>query len=144
MADLREENTYKFLSFMRFVEYDGDMMLLAAAKMKDEQGKPPTEEGAPIEYKAENLSVMSIKNESKILSKIKQMSETYLAAYPNSIEEDTEILARDDKEQYLTFNQRNCVYFRKGEKEILIWFIQFTTYTLALLSMKWKEAKKEA
>lgn len=36
MADLREENTYKFLSFMRFVEYDGDMMLLAAAKMKDE------------------------------------------------------------------------------------------------------------
>jgi hypothetical protein len=66
---------------------------------------------------------MSIKNESKILSKIKQMSETYLAAYPNSIEEDAEILARDDKEQYLTFNQRNCVYFRKGEKEILIWFI---------------------
>ena len=51
------------------------------------------------------------------------MSETYLAAYPNSIEEDAEILARDDKEQYLTFNQRNCVYFRKGEKEILIWFI---------------------
>lgn len=36
MADLREESTYKFLSFMRFVEYDGDMMLLAAAKMKDE------------------------------------------------------------------------------------------------------------
>ena len=144
MADLREENTYKFLSFMRFVEYDGDMMLLAAAKMKDEQAHPPTEEGATIEYKAENLSVISIKNESKILSKIKQMSETYLAAYPNSIEEDTEILARDDKEQYLTFNQRNCVYFRKGEKEILIWFIQFTTYTLALLTMKWKEAKKEA
>jgi hypothetical protein len=72
------------------------------------------------------------------------MSETYLATYPNTVEEDTKILARDDKEHYLTFNQRNCVYFRKGEKDILIWFMQFATYTLALLSMKWKDAKKEA
>jgi len=36
MADLREESTYKFMSFLRCVEYDGDMMLLAAAKMQDE------------------------------------------------------------------------------------------------------------
>jgi hypothetical protein len=36
MADLREESTHKFMSFLRFVEYDGDMMLLAAAKMQDE------------------------------------------------------------------------------------------------------------
>lgn len=72
------------------------------------------------------------------------MSETYLAAYPNTVEEDTEILTRDDKERYLSFNQRNCVVFRKGEKEILLWFMHFATYTLALLSMKWKEAKKEA
>jgi len=37
MADLRGENTYKFLSFMRFIEFDGDMMLLVAAKQREEK-----------------------------------------------------------------------------------------------------------
>ena len=36
MADLIEDNTYKWLSWLRFCEYDGDMMVLAQAKMKEE------------------------------------------------------------------------------------------------------------
>jgi protein-histidine N-methyltransferase len=39
MADLTEENTYKLLSFMRFAEWDGDMLVLAQAKMRDEKAR---------------------------------------------------------------------------------------------------------
>jgi hypothetical protein len=35
MANLEEEETFKWLSWLRFVEYDGDMMVLAQAKSKD-------------------------------------------------------------------------------------------------------------
>ena len=37
MADLSEESTFKFLSWCRFVEFDGDMMVLAQAKIRDEK-----------------------------------------------------------------------------------------------------------
>lgn len=35
MADLQEEETFKWLSWLRFMDYDGDMMVLAQAKSKD-------------------------------------------------------------------------------------------------------------
>lgn len=35
MASLGEEATYKFFSYLRLIEHEGDMMLLVASKMKD-------------------------------------------------------------------------------------------------------------
>ena len=66
------------------------------------------------------------------------MSEEALAAYPQTLEEDMEILKRDN----LTFNERNCVLFRSGEKEILVFLIEMSDYVLKLLEMKFKDAKK--
>jgi len=43
----------------------------------------------------------------------------------------------------LTFNLRNCVLFRQGEKEILHFFIEFSEFVLNLMNLKFKEAKKE-
>lgn len=37
MAELNDEATYKFLSWLRYCEYDGDMMQMAQAKMRDEK-----------------------------------------------------------------------------------------------------------
>lgn len=42
----------------------------------------------------------------------------------------------------LTFNERNCVLFRSGEKEILVFLIELGDYILNLLEMKFKDAKK--
>jgi hypothetical protein len=36
MADLTDETTFKFLSWCRYVEFQGNMMILVQAKMKDE------------------------------------------------------------------------------------------------------------
>jgi hypothetical protein len=74
MADLTEDNTYKMLSFLRFAEWDGDMMVLAQAKMRDEKGKRAPGSDSDDEqvksYKAENISVLSIKNERRVLERI--------------------------------------------------------------------------
>ena len=71
------------------------------------------------------------------------MCESALSQYPNSFEEDLEILANDDPPMSkLTFNQRNMVLFRSGEKEILLFLIELSTFVQRLLTMKFKEAKK--
>ena len=44
----------------------------------------------------------------------------------------------------LSFNQRNMVLFRSGEKEILLFLIEFSDFVLKLLAMKFKDAKKAA
>ena len=77
---------------------------------------------------------LSLKNERKVLEKIYSMAKAGLNAYPTTYQEDLEILKRDD----LTFNQRNCVLFRSGEKEILIFLINATEKFIPLLDMDFK------
>ena len=63
-----------------------------------------------------------------------------LSRYPQTYDEDMQILQRDD----LTFNERNCTLFRSGEKEILIFLLDFSNYCIDLLQMKFKDAKKKS
>ena len=54
-----------------------------------------------------------------------------------------EILANDDPPMSkLTFNERNMVLFRSGEKEILLFLIELSSFVQRLLTMKFKDAKK--
>ena len=54
-----------------------------------------------------------------------------------------EILADDEPPMSkLSFNQRNMVLFRSGEKEILLFMIELSTLVQRLLTMKFKDAKK--
>ena len=61
------------------------------------------------------------------------MCEEALACYPSKLEQDMELLLADDeKKETLTFNQRNCVLFRSGEKEILHFYLELAEYTADL------------
>jgi len=66
------------------------------------------------------------------------MSRDALSRYPQTLEEDKNILKRTD----LTFNESNCTLFRSGEKEILHFLIEMSDYVINLLEMKFKDAKK--
>lgn len=152
MTDLTEDTTIKMMSFLRFSEWDGDMMILAQAKMRDEKFKQQAKQNLDSDsddcsvhaYKAENLPVLSIKNETRVLEKLKSLSKEYLGWYPHSLSDDEEALRQDDEGMTeMTFNQRNSVLFRQGEKEILHWFIRFADFVQNMLTMKFKEAKKE-
>ena len=65
------------------------------------------------------------------------MAQEALDKYQNSYEEDLEIL----KDETLTFNQRNCVLFRSGEKEILLFFIHNVPKILKLFDLDFKVIK---
>ena len=87
---------------------------------------------------ADQIPIISKKNELAVWKKIKEYCEDGLAQYPTTIEEDLEILKRED----LTFNQRNCVLFRHGEKEILAFLIELGDIVFKVLGEKFKDAKK--
>lgn len=44
----------------------------------------------------------------------------------------------------LTFNERNMLLFRSGEKEILHYFIEFSDLVLEMLELKFADAKKKS
>ena len=62
------------------------------------------------------------------------MTRVALEKYPTTLEEDLKILERED----LTFNQRNCVLYRSGEKKILLFLINACTGLIDLLDMDFK------
>ena len=80
MADLTDDMTFKFFSWIRFVEFSGDMMVLVQAKIKDEKTNKNKDEEeldsddegpAQKSYKAENINVISIQNEKQVMSRLK-------------------------------------------------------------------------
>ena len=66
------------------------------------------------------------------------MSVEGLSKYPTTYEEDMQILQNPD----LTFNNRNCVLMRSGEKAILLWFIEFVDTCTPMFDMPSKELRK--
>lgn len=65
-----------------------------------------------------------------------------MSRYPTTLKEDLELLAKDDKEQTFTYNERNCILFRSGEKTILEFLKECSERFLKLLTMTQKDARK--
>ena len=57
--------------------------------------------------------------------------------YPTSIEEDIELL----KDESLTFNKKNCIMYRKSEKDILRYLMDCCDRVNELSKMTAKEAR---
>ena len=131
----------KFLSFLRFVEFDDNInifhLMTEQWKKKEENSDSEDDNGQQV-FKADNIKPQSVALERRVFLSIKSLCQVALDKYPNSLEKDYELLKLDS----LTFNERNCVLFRSGEKEILHFLIEFSDYVLNLLSMTFKDAKK--
>ena len=95
----------KFLSFLRFVEFDENIAMLYQIKGQWSQRRRPqpddSDDEQPSEFfQADQIAPISKKNERKIWLKIKEMSQQALERYPTTLDEDKLILQRTD----LTFN----------------------------------------
>lgn len=134
----------KFISFLRFVEFDENIALLFqikgqwANRRKPHNADDSDDNDHHNQFQADEVPTISKRNERRVWIRIKAMAEEALARYPNTLEEDYEILKRED----LSFNERNCTLFRSGEKEILRFLVEMADYILNLLEMKFKDAKK--
>ena len=114
---------HEFLSWLRFVEYDENITLLidyqarvaTQSHMNDSDSDDIDDPNRG--FKAKDLPPLSIRNEQKVLLRMKLEASKLLAKYPTTYEEDLDILKNNTD---LTDNTRNCVLMRSGEKEVCL------------------------
>ena len=107
--NFQEKVMAEFLSWLRFVEYDENIMLIyqyqAAAQQAAQRYRrgedSESEDDDPAKgFKAKDLPPLSIRNEKRVLEKIALLARAQMEAYPTSYEEDLKLLENPD----LTFN----------------------------------------
>lgn len=146
-TDWTEAVMQRFISFLRFAQFDENMAVLYGIQSQQKKQNPghsdsDSDDVTPPttpDFNPELLPTISRRNERRIFERIIELSSIALDIYPHTLEEDREIL----KDESLTFNQRNCVLFRSGEKEILHHNIEFGQYIINLLDLKFSDARKE-
>ena len=82
----------------------------------------------------DHLLPICISNEIKALTSLKSYCTTALSKYPNTLEDDIQLLNTN-----LNLNQRNCVMMRQGEKIILHYWIRFANIIIQLFDKSIEE-----
>jgi len=124
--DFKKKETKDLIGFARWVVYDSEDIsdeLAAIINEKDFIGFIPPQ---------------NLDNEVKAWKLIKDVSLANLSQYPTTYEEDVEIL----KEEDIAFNKRMCVLLRKGEKNVLNYFIFCADKAVELSSLSKKDTKE--
>ena len=70
-------------------------------------------------FKGTSMNAINLENETRVWLRIAKLVTDSLSRYGTSLKEDLELLEKDDTEKTLTYNQRNCILYRSGEKTIL-------------------------
>ena len=110
---LDKETCKGLLSMARFVTFEGDTLLLAQNK---------------------HINIISATNELAAWELISSTCTQYLSLYTTTLEKDNQKLK--DKANTLSFNHKNCITYRAGEKKILNSFIQMLRKMNKLFSME--------
>ena len=137
--NFNENIMHEFMSWLRFVEFDENITLLidyqARAATQSPMQDSDSDDAADDPnrgFKAKDLPPLSVRNEQKVLLRMKLEATKLLGNYPQTYEEDLEILEKDEG---LTFNTRNALLMRSGEKKILQHVIEFADTMVRLLNL---------
>eukprot|EP00826_Nyctotherus_ovalis_P018840 TRINITY_DN15715_c0_g1_i11.p1 TRINITY_DN15715_c0_g1~~TRINITY_DN15715_c0_g1_i11.p1 ORF type:complete len:547 (-),score=134.33 TRINITY_DN15715_c0_g1_i11:28-1668(-) len=137
--DFSHKNLVDFFSFLRLVKFRGDLMILYNFVFQQGASKRSNEHDFYETYHGTRFPPLSVKNEVRVLKGAISLAKNLLDKYATSYEEDRRIL-EENKE--LTFNQRNCVVMRAGEKKILLKLIDLAKLGLELIKLPFKKAKE--
>ena len=66
-----------------------------------------------------HITMMSLELEVGMWQFMDKVCYAALNKYPTTLQQDINLLNGDERTNTLTYNERNCVTFRKGEKMIL-------------------------
>eukprot|EP00343_Euplotes_focardii_P003024 CAMPEP_0205805596 /NCGR_PEP_ID=MMETSP0205-20121125/8872_1 /ASSEMBLY_ACC=CAM_ASM_000278 /TAXON_ID=36767 /ORGANISM="Euplotes focardii, Strain TN1" /LENGTH=163 /DNA_ID=CAMNT_0053077077 /DNA_START=1 /DNA_END=492 /DNA_ORIENTATION=+ len=126
-----ETNNLEFISWLRFVEFDENITLLIDYQARAAGQTPMHDSDSDDGYndpnkgfKAKDLPPLSVRNEQKVLLRMKIEATKVLMGYSNTLEEDLEML---ETNKDMTFNTRNAILMRSGEKHILNHIIKTAT-----------------
>lgn len=121
----REKKCKEFFSFLRFIHAkDTEMMMISSG------------DG----FKLDEIAPISIRNEIACLITASRVCKHHLAAFEHSLEHDLEFLASGKLKMYS--NERNAVIMRRGEKQVLTFFINLAKKAIKLLGMPWRDVKR--
>ena len=128
-----------FIQFSRYIVFNDDLAHLYLAKTEavnefikkknenkkdDDSDEDPDDIDTQEAFKGHLLKI-SKENEKAAWVLIDGVCDILLSKYKTTLDEDTEILKKDEVEgnpygsAALGFNKRNCVLYRRGEKVIL-------------------------
>jgi histone-lysine N-methyltransferase SETD3 len=125
-ASYGHKKVKELFSFMRFINsVDAELMMLSAGE----------------NFKLEEIGPISIRNEKKVLQDLFKASSEMYKGFPESLEHDQKLL---DTNELKDSNLRNCVVMRRGEKQVLRWFMDLAEKSLPLLDLPWKDLKRTA
>lgn len=110
-AENKAENE-AFLSHLRFVVFEGDLSALNSF-FEPPAGDPLT---CPRVKRVLTMPPISIENEKKMLITLQAKAEQRLKEYSQSYEKDVDMMK---SAKQLTFNHRNAIVFRMGEKKVI-------------------------
>ena len=135
----------EFLSWIRFVEFDENITLImqyqsaaiSAANKHRRGDESDSDDDSDVSkgFKAKDLPPLTLRNERKVLEKIHKLAKDSYDKYETSYEDDLKLL---EERIDMTFNERNCVLYRSGEKKILKFLMNSTQKILPLLDMDFK------
>ena len=147
-----------FIQFARYIVFNDDLAHLYLAKTeavnefikkkkenKNNQDSDDDEDDIDVQdaFKGHLLKI-SKENETAVWDLINKVCDNALKAYSTTLEEDIEILKKDDEDGgQLGFNKRNCVLYRKGEKVILHFLKDCADRVFKLIKMSQKDAKRK-
>jgi len=138
--DLSERNMMHFFSFLRFVQYEGDPMTLYKFQFAQNAKRNDEDDDDANSFQGTNIPPISLSNEKSVLKRIMDQALIQLKKYPTTYEEDLKIL--ENQKDKMSWNNRNCVLMRSGEKKILLYLIQLATLGLQLIDMPLKKARE--
>lgn len=132
--DFNKENIFYLLCYARFMVYTGPAEDLKhrVANIRDDGSM--TLYGS---YKGVGISPVSLANEMSAHKAVSALAAEELKAYPCTYEDDVLLL-----QTALTYNQRNCVILRAGEKRILLRMKRLSELSLELAELGLEKAKE--
>jgi len=127
-----EKKVKECFSFLRFIHAAQTELMLISTDMKREENN--------VSW-LDDIQPLSIKNEKNVLLTLMRSATASLRCFATTLEEDNALLEDDEKYPKLS-NQRNIVLMRRGEKEVLRFYVKLTKECFPMFDMQWMELKK--
>lgn len=122
---LDDKLMFKFVSWVRFLVFDEDNDINENTKVNLE-----------VMIKNQDIQPITIQTEVRLWERVKTIANLNMQKYETTYQEDQEIL-----KQEMSFQARNCVVLRAGEKKILQFLIDTADLFIKICRMTKKDAK---
>jgi histone-lysine N-methyltransferase SETD3 len=96
---------------------------------------------AKVQFRVTQLNSISKSNERQTLRAVRACALEMLAQFDTSLQQDNVLL--DSGTLTLYSNERNSVVMRRGEKQVLTWFVTLADTCLPLLDCSWDQLKTQ-